>query len=58
MVTVRKCLLFDDRQLRDDLLHIAVSALLVFAESWVVQIHLLQCQDALAALLLDLLSDQ
>lgn len=48
------CLLFDDRELRDDFLHITVSGLLVFAKSWVMQVHLLQGQQVLTALLSDL----
>lgn len=37
-----------------DLLHMAVSGLLVFPEGRVVKVHLLQSQEALTALLSDL----
>lgn len=50
------CLFFDDRELRDDFLHIAVSGLLVFAKCRVMEIHLLQSQEVLATLLSDLSS--
>lgn len=48
------CLFFDDCELRNDFLHVAVSGLLVFSKHRVVQVHLLQCQEVLPALLLDL----
>lgn len=45
------CLFFDDRELRDDFLHVIVSGLLVFAECRIMEIHLLQGQEVLANLL-------
>lgn len=48
------CLFFDDRELRDDLLHVTVSGLLVFAKDRVVKVHLLQSQKILSTLLSDL----
>lgn len=51
-----RCLFFDDGELRDDLLHITVSGLLVFAKHRVVEVHLLQRQEVLTALLSDLSS--
>lgn len=47
-------LFFNDGELRHDLLHAAVPRALVFAKSGIVEVHLLQCQIILSALLTDL----
>lgn len=47
-------LLFNDGQLRHNLLHAAVSGSLVFAKGRIVKVYLLQCQNVLSALLTDL----
>lgn len=48
------CLFFDDRELRDDVFHVTVSGLLVFAKGWVMEVHFLQSQEILTSLLSDL----
>lgn len=50
----KRYLFLDDGELRDDFFHTDVSGLLVFAKSWIVEVHLLESQKVLSVQFPDL----